>query len=208
MKYPKDYINAVKHFEIYFTEYFIKLGFRYDSWIEVQKENMDKNCLKNSYSIESQVSKLHFPIIKRKMCMIQLYKDLKKTFHYIDINTNYPLKVIYEDINQRCISGKMGPYNPKHVKIFCDKYSEIYLFGKGKYAENIEQYLIDNGIIICGYIVSKVDKKESRLYELGEFEVKSWQGIIVALNQKNLKEVTEVIQKKIPSEQVFFPNYS
>lgn len=102
----------------------------------------------------------------------------------------------------------MGPYNPKHVKIFCDKYSEIYLFGKGKYAENIEQYLIDNGIIICGYIVSKVDKKESRLYELGEFEVKSWQGIIVALNQKNLKEVTEVIQKKIPSEQVFFPNYS
>ena len=208
LEYPESYKDAVRNFEIYFSEYFTKLGFQYDSWIEVQKERLNKSDFQTTYNIETQITKLHFPVLKRKKYMLQYYLQLKKTFQYIDISTLYPLENILADIYQRSINGEIRPYNPEQIIKFCDKYSEIYLFGKGEYAENIEQYLSDNGIVIAGNIVSKKEREiNQRLFEIEEFEVKPWNGIIVALNQKHLMEVEEKIRKNIPFKQLIFPIY-
>lgn len=203
--YPTNFKEAVKYFEIHFTEYFSKLGFRYESWIEVQKERSAINSFQYIDDMETRIIKLHFPVFKRKMYRLQNYLSLKRIFQYIDMYTKYPLEAIQQDIYQRCIEEKVKPYNPEKIKKFCGQYNEIYLFGMGGYAKNIEQYLIDNGIYVCGYIVSKKKIGLNRLFELKDFEIKDWQGIIVALNQKNLREVSGEIIRRIPKKQCMFP---
>ncbi len=203
LKYPKDYIEAIKNFEINFTVYFEKCGFQWESWLEVQKEQLGINL----NQIDIWITQLYFPVFKRKMYKLQSYLSMKKIFQYIDKFTDYPVEVIYEDIFWRSIEGKTRPYNPEQIKIFCNEYEEIFIFGNGIYAKNIEQFLIDNGIFICGNIVSKMDRKLDRVYELEEFQVGSRQGIIVALNENHLKEVNDIINKKIPSKQLIFPIY-
>ena len=62
--------------------------------------------------------------------------------------------------------------------------------------------------MIAGNIVSKKEREiNQRLFEIEEFEVKPWNGIIVALNQKHLMEVEEKIRKNIPFKQLIFPIY-
>lgn len=207
LEYSLTFKEAVKYFEINFTEYFSKLGFKYESWIEVKKEQLHIEHYQYLNDMETWITKLNFPVFKRKMYKLQYYLSLKRIFQFIDKVTNYPIDVIQEDIYLRSVEGKIEPYNPENIKQFCDQYDEIYLFGKGEYARNIEQYLIDNGKSICGYIVSKVRKTEDRVFRLDEFEVKPYQGVIVALNQKNLEEVKELIEKKIASEQLIVPIY-
>lgn len=202
--YPLNFKEAVKLFEIRFTEYFTQLGFRYTSWIEVKKTQFDiKDYQIND--LESLILKLNFPILKRKMYCLHNYISLKKIFQYIGEHTNYPVQVVQEDIYFRSILGKMKPYNPEEIKKFCNQYSEVYLFGNGKYAKNIEEYLSDNGITVCGNIVSK--KVKQREFELEKFQIRSGQGLIVALNKENLREVYETIKEKVPSKQLLIPLY-
>ncbi|MEY8482208.1 rhamnan synthesis F family protein [Lachnospiraceae bacterium 48-21] len=203
LKYPKDYIEAIKNFEINFTVYFDKNGFQWESWLDVQKAKFGINL----NQLDAWITQLHFPVLKRKMYKLQSYLSMKKIFQYIDKFTDYPVEVIYEDIYLRSIEGKTRPYNPEQIKRFCKEYEEIFIFGNGIYAKNIEHFLIDNGIFICGNIVSKMDSEIDRVYELEEFEVKPRQGIIVALNEKHLKEVNDSIKKKVPSKQLIIPIY-
>ena len=66
----------------------------------------------------------------------------------------------------------------------------------------------DNGIVIAGNIVSKKEREiNQRLFEIEEFEVKPWNGIIVALNQTHLMEVEEKIRNNIPFKPLIFPIY-
>lgn len=206
LKYPTNYKEAVQCFEIYFTEYFTQLGFRYESWLEVKKRHLGFEPL-DYIGIDTQILRLHFPVLKRKMYLLQCYINLKKVFQYLERNTSYPLEMIQQDVYKRCIQGKVKPYNPEEIKEFCSNFKEVYLFGMGIYAKNIEFFLSDIGVKISGNIISEKKEKLNGVFELDEFKIKSWQGVVVALNQKNLNEVEGALLKKFSRNQIYLPIY-
>lgn len=207
LKYPTSYKEAVENFEISFSRYFVNSGFTFTSWINEKKKELEIDENLSINNSELMVSLLHFPIFKRKMFMLQKYVKQKEMFQYLVENTEYPLQVIIEDIYQRCIDGKVKPFNPKYILEFCIRYEEIYLFGMGKYAYNIEKFLSEKGIRIKGYIISKLEANRNQVYELKSFQIKSNQGIIVALNKKNFIKVYKELKERFQNEQLMFPEY-
>lgn len=201
LQYPKDFKEAVKNFEIHFSEYFSKKGFRYSSWLDIQ------NKQHNEKTIFEMIMKRNFPIMKRKAVMIQDYIRIKKLVRFLEKNQFYPVDAIKEDVIQRCLMEKMKPYNPIKLIEFCYYYKNIYLFGKGEYAKNIKCFLEDNGKKIKGYVVSRVQEENQQIYELRKFVIQKDEGIIIALSKKNYMEVYKDIQKKIPMEQLMIPEY-
>lgn len=207
LDYPLNYKEAVLNFEVHFSEYFMSVGFSYASWIEKQQNQLfpqEDLCL---LCYEDWMIKLRFPIYKRKEYSLLKYKKQKELFEFLQKNSFFPLWVIKDDVCMRCYQGKLKPYNPKMIKTFCCQYKKIYLFGMGKHAEVLESFLNDNGVQICGHIVSEVKEKSRNVYEIGEFCVKPDMGIIVALNRKNVKEVYDVLKEQIPYQQIIFPQY-
>lgn len=207
IEYPKSYKEAIKNFEIYFTEYFFEKGFSYESWVAVKSEQMGVREVPHMGKMELLIKKWKFPILKRKAWVLQDYISLKSLFKYLSEDTDYPVEILREDLRQRCLEGKMEPYNPREVLWFCDQYEKIYLFGMGGYAKNIEQFLKDYGKRIRGYIVSKAEETQEQVYELEEFVVKPDRGVIVALNYRNFNEVYEKLSHRIPTEQILVPYY-
>lgn len=206
--YPFNYKQAIKQFEIHFSEYFSEKGFSYESWIAVKKEDMKERMALGMGNMELLIKKWHFPILKRKACMLQDYIGLKRLFDYISNDTRYPTEIMKEDLQQRCLEGKMEPYNPYQVLRFCEQFENIYLFGMGNYAKNIEQFLRDNGNTVKGYIVSeKKEEAQEQVYELDEFSPKPNRGVIVALNYNNFKEVYPKLKSIIPIEELLLPFY-
>lgn len=207
MPYPETYKDAVEKFEIAFSVYFSGKGFFYDYWVKKKKEQLKLPNKQNVSGMEDMVMKLNFPICKRKVYELWKYKLWKSLLQYLSQESDYPLEVIQEDILQRSKQDKMHPYNPEKIKDFCRKYPKVYLYGKGKYAENIENFLNDNGINIQGYIISKVEEKMEHVYEFNKFYIESDMGIIVALNEKNFNEIYLLLKEKIPANQIIVPQY-
>lgn len=207
LKYPTYYKEAIKKFEIYFSEYFFDRGFLYESWLAVKTEYMGKSVVPGVGNMELLIKEWHFPILKKKACMLPDYISLKRLFNYLSEDIGYPVEIMREDLWQRSLEGKMEPYNPNEILKFCDQYENIYLFGMGNYAKNIEQFLMDNGKQICGYILSKVEKTQKQVCELEKFLPNLDRGVIVALNYKNFREVHEKIKQIIPLRQLLIPFY-
>ncbi len=206
LPYPGCYKEAVEGFEIRFSEYFTGAGFCYGTLLEVLARDRGMAGEPDIYDWEALVTDLRFPVLKRKAYSIRNYAGMKNIFRYVIKNTGYPLQVIESDIRGRCVDGKMKPYDPEKIKEFCKKYKEIYLFGAGSCAENIRQFLEDNGKRVCGYIVSDT-RDDSRLLALKELELASDAGVIVALNEKNFAEVRGELEGRIPEGQMIAPVY-
>ncbi len=205
--YPEKYKEAIKNFEIYFSEYFLDRGFTYESWIAVKTEHMREQRVPGMGDMELLIKKWRFPILKKKACMLQNYISLKRLFHYLSDDLGYPAEVMKNDLRQRCLEGKMEPYNPDQVLRFCEQHKKIYIFGMGDYAKNIVQFLLDYGKQVRGYIVSKAEGASERVCELERFLIKPDEGVIVALNYKNFKDVHEKLEAIIPEEQLLVPFY-
>lgn len=203
MPYPTSFKEAVLNFEIHFSEYFSGIGFRFASWMDVQSE---KNGI-CSGAVDETIIKLHFPVLKRKSYSLWDYIRFKKLFVYLEENIKYPVDAIYEDINYRSEMGLLYPYNPLKLLNFCSIYKRIYLYGMGKYAKNLECYLNDNGIAVTGYLVTKADSVSENVFAFAEFLIEPDIGIVVALNEKNFREVYAELKKRVSINQMILPEY-
>lgn len=207
MSYPETFKDAVEKFEIAFSVYFSGKGFSYAHWKDKKEKQLKITGGQNVGDREDWVILLKFPVYRRKAYGIRNYKSWKGLLEYLSRESDYPLGVIQEDIVWRGKQGKIYPYIPDQIKDFCKKYSRIYLYGRGKCAETVGNFLNDNGIDICGYIISKVEERIEHVYEFDKFHIESDMGIIVALGRKNFKEVYPVLREKIPRCQMIVPQY-
>ena len=204
MQYPGSFKEAVRNFEIRFSEYFVNLGFRFESWIEVQKSHL--KMAGDVGGIEALVERLHFPVFKRKNYMLHNYIGFKRLLKYLSENTEYFVEAIWEDIGYRCKEGAVyRPYNPKQILEFCNIYKTVYLYGKGKCAQNLECFLMDNGIEPSGYIVTETDEVSEKVFVFREFNIEQNMGIIVAVNEKKFDEIIDALKTRIPENQLILP---
>ena len=105
--------------------------------------------------------------------------------------TKYDL-VEFSDINDFDISA---------MEKFCGSHGKIYIYGAGRYAAYCLERLAAKIEQFMGYIVSDGRKLENTLlgnavYELSEIAPNDGEGIIVAMNRSNLKEVLPELEKR------------
>ncbi len=94
--------------EIYFTNYFEKLNYRWGCYTELKECNysIDKNYNLALYNQYELISKRRCPILNRKpfgyskgeQLRYSLGNDLKNTLKYIENNIDYPIDFVWENI--------------------------------------------------------------------------------------------------------------
>lgn len=86
------------------------------------------------------------------------------------------------------------------VVSFCNKSSEIYIYGAGLYGHHCLNYLKKNNISFRGFIVSDGKKSENKvgevIYELSEICLKANEGIIVAVGKEVYSDVVCELNKR------------
>ncbi|WP_312503634.1 glycosyltransferase [Lacrimispora sp.] len=84
---------------------------------------------------------------------------------------------------------------------FCKKHHAIYIYGAGKIAELYGKYMQRKGIAFQGFLVTQKEKNPEILQDhpvipLSDFEdLCEGTGIIIGLNQQNIKEVQPIIKE-------------
>lgn len=104
MKIAKTFDEAVRGFEISFTQYFERKGFKWSSYIDSSKYDNAANYKTNynhyHFELYDMIAELKHPFIKKKD--FAMYSDgsprRTKALEYIDKNTEYPVELIWKAI--------------------------------------------------------------------------------------------------------------
>lgn len=206
-----SYKDAIKSFEIRFTQFFYERGYKYDAFVNVVDPDFkicenENPVEKYSYEI---IRDLRFPILKKKVVSVQNYCQMKKTLSYIKANTNYDIGLIQEDIAYRRNHHLLKPYDTFHLLQFMQKNNtkRIYLYGFGKDGHNIAEFLTDNGFIFEKFIVTHKNIPDDQVIEYREIAGMKNIKIILALGENAFREVYPIVAHDFPEEDLFLPTY-
>lgn len=205
------YKEAIKSFEIRFTNYFSEKGFQYNTFINVVcpdfKFHENENPVEK-YAYEL-VRDLKFPILKKKIVSIQNYSQMKKVFSYIKTNTSYDIDLIEEDIVYRRNHHLLKPYDTLNLKKFMQESEsqKIYIYGFGKDGHNIAEFLTDNNFKFEKFVVSHKDISDEQVIEYSQIVGMKGIKIILALGENAYKEVYPIVARDFSNEDLFLPTY-
>lgn len=206
MPIANNYEEAIAFFELQFTQYLAELGYRYSSFLDELLCDKEKNVIEEIKQIQL-VGKLKFPICKRKECVLTNYIFLEDTLKYLKEETEYDCECIIEDMKMREELDIRLAFTPEAILHFCEKWKRIYLYGHGMIARNIAAWLEAQGIHVEGYIVTQREENASRIVSIDEVKELPSAGIILALSERNTKEVMPIVLQKIDESRVWIPRY-
>ena len=91
---------------------------------------------------------------------------------------------------------------------FCKKYKKIYLYGAGVVAQKYADFMMRKSIPFEGFLVSNSEGNGSvlkghKVIGFPELEYEKGAGIVIALNEKNKKEILPLLQEKGYGKNVF-----
>ena len=120
------------------------------------------------------------------------------------VNFQYMLNfLIFYKLTKFCIGefADTTGINMNSLMQFCIKYKKIYVYGAGECAAKCMYFFREEISQFMGYIVSDDRKAENRLmndpiFELSEITPCDDEGIIVALNLANEREVFPELKKR------------
>lgn len=209
LEYPRSYCEAVKNFEIYFTVFFQKYGFKGEAYCNLNVVGIEKKFNENPY-LEypyELIMKLRYPILKRKSCYIG-DSSVWKAIGYIKEKNLYDIDFIFTQMLSDYKTGAIYSYfNLYELELFLDKYKKIYIFGKGIYGLSMYEYLCVRQINVEKFIVSQNnDENNADEILLSDIPKKKDFGIIVALKPQYVKEIIEKLLDKVTREQLFLGN--
>lgn len=209
MPYPDSFWMAVKEFEIKFTVYFEKKGFKWKSIIDewVINEEVSENINPSLSYAYSLIKEVEFPILKKKALGIDSvnYIESLEAIKYLENNKLYDVKYIWESLYRNTIKSA---FNYKELESFYYSHSCIYIYGAGKFGKSVENYFQYRGWKFEGYLVSDLKKdivENISIYD--KSKIQESDGIILALGRKNLEEVIDGILTDLKEEQLFIPKY-
>lgn len=203
LEYPKNYYEAIEEFELKFTTFFRKKGFRYTSWMDEQgyySESVVNPCVTCAYEL---IKDYKFPIIKYKVMSIDNFKGMKKVIEFVDEYTDYNVELIKNHIRHLSEANKWKPFSVEVLEKFVNNHNYIYIFGHGKYGYGLEQFFSYKNWKFESYVVSIPQNKNEIAFS--DFNMKDDDGLIIALGKNALDEVREKIKDKFSETQLLFP---
>lgn len=215
LEYPKDFISAVFQFEFALNRLLSESGFQGKSLMDVCDKSPSVKREENpymKYALEL-IRDVEIPVLKRKALSIENdgFENALKALMFIRENTNYDISNICNHLMRVSgLPGETPSYNLLSLKSFCHSYSELLIYGAGKWGKNLAHLLNYWGIYPSGFVVSKKSGNEGDIV-LEYQELRSYKqcGIIIGIKKK---EDIKMIQRKLleiyPEKQVFAPTIS
>ena len=204
-----DFHNVLFDFERGIFSFLINRNYKYDA-LNLQRYHI--------YSaVDGSICYDKLPILKKKAFSDQFYvkEKLLNALHYIEENYDYDINLILEDIcNRYSISlnyDEIKNYtihiNSEKVKVsnvkkqdlvkFVEVFGAIYIYGAGTCGKIVKESIGNKRIL--GFIVTDGSKKTDyfegiKVYNFSDFSKMIDIPIIVALNEKNKKQVEKSLQ--------------
>lgn len=211
-KYPTDKIYAIVSFEIGINTFLTQHGFVGKSYIDSYNfEFMNQDSV-NPYIryVLELIRDAKVPIIKKTNFYGKnrwLLQNIK-AMQYIEENTPCDTRGIYNYIEEYQKKGLLGTYyDYELMRLFVEKFSDIYVYGHGNWGQITEDYFKYKGWKIKAFLVTE-EKKDSDDIIFSSVTINSNAGIIIAQEYKSTcDEIIEIIGDKCSKEQIFTPCY-
>lgn len=206
--------DVIKGFELKFTEYFEKRGFKslaLTDLFEYGKEITRYN--ENIYMLHSYelISKGICPVWKRKSCTFGNgnFENVLRTYEYIKNNTTYPVNLIKDHLT-RLVDEKnwCQEWDFEKLQEFYFNCENVYIYGAGKCGKDMQTYFQYRKWKVAGILISRGEKKVGSEQEFKAGILKESDGIVVALGRKNLSVVVGELQRTLKAHQLFIPDYN
>lgn len=192
MEIPKSYEDAIKRFEVGFTQYFYKNGFQYLTWLDVMGGksllHMDE-VVYLSYAGEL-IDRYSFPVLKKKACAVANMEQIIKIKEYLSNLYIDDDKIFYEFIDTEL--KKSEYFSIDEMQNFYAYHRNVYVYGNGTYAKLLKLYFKYKQWKIKDVIVTeKREGEEAIAYKDVIFN--NCDGVIIAVSKKYNKEICDTI---------------
>lgn len=213
IEYESKFIDAVKGFEIKFTQYFEKKGFTSMTLSEIPGYNYittqynENPYLSNSYEL---VSERIIPVLKRKSLLLS-NRYLEKALHayeYICEKTSYPEHLISDHIRRLNREGHWcDGWDLEKLELFYLQHRKLYIYGAGQWGHVLQSYFEYRGWTVAGIFVSQGENIIGSEQVFHSDILDDTDGIVIALGKKNMNLVVDKLKKNLTERQLFIPNY-
>lgn len=209
LSYPGSYQDAIWDFEIKFTGWFERRGFHGAAYCDLRKNGIEVGFDINPYTNYAYelITKSGCPILKRKSVWIESKESINalKALEYLENNRLLKIDSVWEYLIRKCRNGSITPYFDFYrLECFCRQYSDLYIYGAGKYGRRMKAYLDMRGFPFKKFIVTHKGAAEgTEIIEQNDLRVESNTGIILALNAEHTKQVWNDVLAIVDKEQIF-----
>ncbi|MCR5623323.1 MAG: rhamnan synthesis F family protein [Treponema sp.] len=211
--YPRDYDEAVLRFEIALSQTLFFCGFTGATYAEAcgWQFHEDGNDYVR-YPLEL-IRDARLPLLKKRVLKddVSDVTTLAPVMRHIKESTGYPVDWIYghwlrlygDRPAGRCVPAGLPYFTAADLEEFCGKYRRVFVYGRGKVASYVREYLDFRGITVEAFLVSErgasCPSDEAVFTDtvaFGEAPLDGDCGIIVALGRKNFPEVYPMLVRR------------
>ncbi len=209
----ETYLDAIQHFEVNLTQFFIKRNFTYGSWIDRNGEN---DYLEPGITIYNKfpyelMKHYDFPVIKRRALGIGNFRNARKAIEYIREFTEYDVQLITEHLSRIQQGEICNFFSYDRLMEFAENHNKLYIYGYGKYASILKEFFKAMLWEIEAFVVTNVDKVEAKdndkIIGIDKLQLEESDGIVIALGRKNLLEVKPYLLDNYKDTQLLFPHW-
>ncbi len=207
LEYPLSRRKATENFEIKLTTFFAQEKYTWMAYTDLFDNQIILQCEGSPYIDYAceLLRELQFPVIKRKALTIINFYHAKRALDYIEKDTVYDEKLIYDHLQRLAYEDRIGTFNPVRLKEFYNKHKRIYIYGHGKIGKNVASYFEYRKWQYEGFIVSEKSSEEPNIFCYKEIEFRADDGIVLALGQKAFSEVYPQVKQSFCESQMFAP---
>ncbi len=210
LEYPATYWDAVRKYEIYFSEYFEGKGFRSKAWTD--SCGVEIGYGENPYLTRaSQLIKgAGFPVLKRKAVSLPRLDGISDAIKYIEGQSGYDVGLIQSHLYRLCAEGRMNPvapFDPVRLEQFYMAHKRVFLYGHGDYGRGLARYFGYRGWDMAGFLVTENEGEEQGVLIYGRVELEEGDGVVLALGEKALGEVYPMIRQQLTEGQLYCPEH-
>lgn len=202
--------DVIREFEVRFTAYFEERGFKGKALMDLGSQPLEMEYNKNPYlTCNLQLIRdKKIPFLKKKSLLFQTigYEETLDAIEYIEKEKLYDTSLIWENIFRLCKEKQFqSVFDYDKLEIFYKSHNRIFIYGAGKYGQRIRRYFeYRKWKYECFLVSREADITEGCVkYDTITFALSD--GVIMALNEKNLDEVLKLVGKNIFVEQMILP---
>lgn len=205
-----DVCNIIKEFEVSFTTYFEECGFKGKALMDLGSPLLEMKYNENPYFTYNLrlIRDKGIPFLKKKSLLFQTkgYEETIAAIEYMENKHLYDTSLIWDNIFRLSRESSFRSiFNYWKLENFYRSHKRIFIYGAGKYGQRMKSYFkYRKWFYVCFFVSREEDVQDGCVKYDFEMILPS-DGIIMALNQKNLEEVLNQMMDKVSEEQLLLP---
>ncbi len=201
------YRDAIYNFEVMFTVYHLKHGFKYASWLDKNDTYVKTGEVAYCAHPFDLIKNCRFPVLKRKAMSATNFVQAGAALQYIENNYNYSTDMIWQHIERVGESLSGHRFTFREIEHFVHSHRKIYIYGYGKWGHAMESLFAYKGWAIAGMIDSDEAKQNRFVRKLQDVQPEPEDGMVVALGKESFWEVYPQLKGIFKEDQLLLPNF-